>query len=103
MEEGVNPNIKHLEVPIFLKLSGIGNNDLIDLYLAKGGNLNVVDSKKRSAIHYSAFNGQLETIKHLISRGIDFMAKDDDGKTALDFAIKQNKKELIEFLQEVCL
>jgi len=74
---------------------------MIELYLSKGGDLNVIDNKKWNALHYSAYHGYLEITKYLISIGIDFKAKDKNGRTALDFAKERKKTEIIEFLEEV--
>ncbi|MCX2475538.1 ankyrin repeat domain-containing protein [Pedobacter sp. MC2016-05] len=47
---------------------------------------------------YAAKYGQLEAAKFLINAGAKMDLKNNEGKTALDYAHKYNKKELIDFL-----
>jgi len=103
LEKGINPNINDpYGDAILFTFARNGNIEMIELYLSKGGNINVIDeNNNRNALHYSAFYGKLETAKYLVSIGIDYKAKDIDGKTALDLAIQENKTKILEFLQEI--
>ena len=104
MEKGINPNIKDIDGdPVLLMMSDVGNNEMIELYLSRGGNLNAINEEtKWNALHEAAFNGHLETTKYLISVGIDYKAKNLWGKTPLDLAKREeNETEIVEFLLEV--
>jgi len=103
LEKGVNPNINDsVGIPILCRMAIFGNDDMIELYLSKGGNLKVIyEEIKWNALHCCAYNGYLETTKYLISLGIDYKAKDMIGKTPLDLAKDRNKTEIIEFLEKV--
>lgn len=90
LEEGkVNPNINDSDgVPILLRMAEHGNPNLIGLYFAKGGNLHVInETNNRNAIHYCVISKvDLNTIRYLISLGVDFKAKDGQGMSPLDLA-----------------
>jgi len=103
LNEGVNPNVKDQSGwPILLNLARFGNKEMIELYLTSGGDVHAVDVNKSNALHYcSAYNGNLETMKYLISLGVDYKAKNENGKTPLEFAIQNHNNELADFLKEV--
>ncbi|KAF7554801.1 hypothetical protein G7Z17_g2643 [Cylindrodendrum hubeiense] len=55
---------------------------LVDLLLAHGGNLNAVDADGNTPLHWAARNlRHLETTRHLLSRGADSAAGDDESST----------------------
>lgn len=101
LEEGINPNINDSEkFPILATLAFNGNLEMIELYLKKGGKLNVVDEINGwNALHYSASNAmhdsaqnpQLETTKFLISIGVDYKHISHNGKTPL-MLVKNKRK-----------
>ena len=58
-------------------------------------------NKKESgmaAIHYVAFNGDLQLMKELIANGADPRQKNDTGMTALQFAAQGNQPAIITYL-----
>jgi len=102
LEKGINPNINDSEGhPILFRMVPFGNDEMIELYLSKGGNLNVIDQDKWNALHCCVLNGHLETTKYLVSVGIDYKAKDMNGRTPLELAKQRKKMEIIDFLEEV--
>lgn len=74
---------------------------MIELYLEKGGKLNVTNETKWNALHYSAYRDHLETSKFLVYVGIEYNAKNSDGKTPLDLAKADKIVKVVQFLQEV--
>jgi len=103
LEKGINPNIKDSDgIPILCRMAHYGNNEMIELYLSKGGNLNVIDETELNALHYCARYGQLKTIKYLISLGIEYTATDKYGRPPLELAKQwNNNSEIVKFLEEV--
>lgn len=49
---------------------------------------------------YAAKYGELEAAKVLVKAGADVGLKNREGKTALDYARKYEKKELIDYLSK---
>ena len=52
------------------------------------------------SIHEAAFRGNLEAVKQHLAAGTDVNAKDDDGKTPLDSAIKYKQTETADLLRQ---
>jgi ankyrin repeat protein len=48
--------------------------------------VNVLDAKGYSAVHYAAFRGDNEMIKYLVSKGADPKVVAKDGMTTVDYA-----------------
>jgi len=103
LEEGINPNVLTPDGhSILLRMAMNGNNELIELYFSKGGNIHVMNQKtKDNVLHYSAYYAQLETTKYLVSLGVDYKAKNVEWKIPLDYAKEVNRTENVEFLQDV--
>ena len=104
MEEGkVNPNINDpFGWPLLNRLSFFRNNEMIELYLSKGGDLHIVHANfKWNALHYSSYYGNLETTKYLVSIGVDYKAKNITNKTPTDLAKEAERFEVFQFLQQV--
>lgn len=106
MEEGVSPNLLEPDrdgLPILCRLAAHGNNELIELYVSKGGNLeNIFDENCHwNPIHWAVFLNHLETVKYLISIGIDHKAKDKGDKTPLEMTRRLRRPEINEFLEEI--
>ena len=49
---------------------------------------------------FAAMNGDVETVEFLLSKGADKNIKDDEGKTALDYAVEYQKGDIISLLKE---
>ena len=61
----------------------------VELLIARGADPNARDSGEGfTALMFAAAEGRVEVVKALLSRGADVAIKDDDGDTALDFAVK---------------
>jgi ankyrin repeat protein len=79
---------------------------LIDEYAKAGGNVNkfvaAKDDDKNTALHLAAWDGRTEICALLIANGADIAAKNNKGKTAMDFASGKNARflESIEKLSE---
>jgi hypothetical protein len=53
-----------------------------------------------NAIHAAANKGHAEVVKLLCSRGADWRARDNKGKTALDIARERGDTEIVNFLEQ---
>lgn len=103
IEESVDPNIKDSEgSDLLFELAANGNIEMIELYLEKGGKLNVLNVESgTNPLHLAASFGELDACRLLVSRGIDFKLKDKDGKTAIDQAKSRNKIQVVDFLTKI--
>lgn len=78
---------------------GEGDTEVIDILLEHGVDLNArCGLLNRTALHYAVEFRKLMTVKHLIDRGIDVEAKDDEGMTALDIARERGYEMMAIFL-----
>ncbi len=56
------------------------------------------DRAGRTALHYAATDGELDTVRRLIAEGADVNAKEDAGWTPLHFAADQGDLDIVETL-----
>jgi ankyrin repeat protein len=64
-----------------------------------GANVNRTDSiKSQTPLFYAAREGHLEICKLLVERGANITLVDSDNKTAVQYARKFNKAEVLEYL-----
>lgn len=78
-----------------------GYVDIAKLLLRRKANANDNGHQNGwSPITAAAFNGQLATVKLLLSSGVDIESRDHNGKTALYAAAINNKSDVVRFLCE---
>lgn len=77
-----------------------GNRDeTIDALLSNGADVNLPGMFGRTAAMTALFQGDANLVRRLISKGADLSAKDDDGKTALDYAEERDEQEIRDILK----
>ncbi|MGL9717769.1 MAG: ankyrin repeat domain-containing protein, partial [Wolbachia sp.] len=64
------------------------------------GNVSTQSLPEYTALHYAAGEGNLNFVKHLVNKGADISAKDEDGRTPLDIANLYGKSEVADFLEQ---
>jgi hypothetical protein len=62
--------------------------------------IDVRDSYNRTALHRAVIFNQLHVVKQLIKDGIDTNAKDKGGYTALYYAAKKNRDDIVSYLTD---
>ena len=60
----------------------------IAYFVQKGLELDSVDKKKSSAVHWAAYSGTDLTLNYLLSWGADIEMKDERGMTPLHIAVR---------------
>ncbi|MES2664322.1 MAG: ankyrin repeat domain-containing protein [Pseudomonadota bacterium] len=65
------------------------NNELINILLEKGLNINAKNKKGITALMYAARNSHSDALKNLLAHGADPFLTDKNGRTALDKAYKK--------------
>jgi cytohesin len=89
-----------LDVPI-LAAAYNGNIEAVKQHLAAGTDVNVKGGfADGTPLHYAAANGHKEIAELLIEKGADMNAKDEDGGTPLDVAIKYKQTETVDLLRK---
>lgn len=96
----VNQQIADTLIQKLPLLEAIMNNqiDFVRWLLANGANINAIadDAMERTIFMDAVAWGNKEIIKFLLEKGADVNAKDKDGKTAFDFALDQEIKQLFQ-------
>lgn len=64
----------------------LGNQEIIQSLLDAGADVNATDKEGKSVLVYSVLAKKVETAKFLISNGADASIRDDENRTALDYA-----------------
>lgn len=100
LDSGIDPNLRdnHLETP----LMKAATNDRVDaavLLLARGANPNLTDDFRRSAFTLACIFGSAGTFNILPNDLLDLGHEDEDGKTAVDYAIKAGHIEVLKSLR----
>ena len=101
----VNPRRKEIEITAskvmeLIWSASYGDLDEILRLEAEGVSPNIADYDGRTPLHLAASEGQVEVVKHLISKKVHLSPKDRWGNTPLDDAIKFKNEELQKLLEE---
>jgi ankyrin repeat protein len=75
-----------------------GHNDLVELLLAHGADVNAKDNGNYTALHEAALAGHNDLVELLLAHGADVNTKDKDGFTALHDAAWHGYKDVVELL-----
>ncbi|NEX59700.1 ankyrin repeat domain-containing protein [Noviherbaspirillum galbum] len=78
--------------------AAIGNNDIVSLLLEQHAYIDAESPNKTTPIMMAARAGKIYTVKLLLDEGADATLKNDLGMTAIDFAEKNNFKDIAEGL-----
>ena len=87
---------RHGDTPLH-RAVGSGNIDAITLLLNRGAPL-AADKYGYTPLHTAAASGHVNVASLLISRGAELTAVNDEGKTALDVAVRHKHPEMLEVL-----
>ena len=75
-----------------------GKTEVVRQHLAKGADVNGLDSQKMTALHWAARNGQTEVAKLLIANGANLNAKTERNLTPLNLADNHFHTDIAELL-----
>jgi len=75
-------------------------NEIIDKFIEKGSNINMVDSNGNSPIMYAIQKNHLSTVDLLINNGGDINIKNKKDETALNIARNMKNKPIINYLYD---
>ncbi|XP_059215713.1 ankyrin repeat domain-containing protein 2 [Centropristis striata] len=83
----------------FMNAASQGKLNVIDKYLADGGNPNVHDELKRTALHRASLEGHTTVVQTLLEKGADFNLKDQLGSRAIHWACRGGSLEVVKALK----
>ena len=75
--------------------------DILELLVANGANIHMVDGDNRSLLHIACDNGDIPLVKYLVEKGVSLKAKDKSGWTPLHIACGPgpgDDRELVHYL-----
>ncbi|XP_034463802.1 ankyrin repeat domain-containing protein 2 isoform X2 [Hippoglossus hippoglossus] len=93
------PVIGHVDTAEFMNAATQGKLNVIDKYLADGGDPNVHDELKRTGLHRAALEGHATVVNSLLERGADINFKDQLGSGAIHWACRGGSLEVVEILK----
>ena len=105
LEAGADPNYcTHDEYKSLITLATYNSsNEIIELLIKHGGDVNKKDDKGYIAIHFAALHGRTDTVQILLRAGSKFDPQTEDKNTPLAFAAKGGHQETMKvFLQLGC-
>ena len=92
-QTGNQPTAKAPAISI-LDAAEKGDIEAVKQYLAAGTDVNAMDKRGRTPLHFAAKRGQKELVELLIANGADVNAKTDLGNTPLHRVAAQDVKEI---------
>ena len=81
--------------PLHAAVAG-GHPDVSVFLIARGADVNAMDSGRHTPLHIAAENGQLAVVEALLARGADPHAVDVEDKTPLSRAAARNHAEVVD-------
>jgi Ankyrin repeat len=80
-----------------------GQREAVDFRLAKDGNWNVIGVNNGTALHRGAWAGDVEMVKHLVTRRADISNRDNPfNSTPLSWAQHNKRQEVFDWLRAHC-
>ncbi|KAL6101839.1 ankrd2 [Pungitius sinensis] len=85
----------------FMSAASQGRLNVVDKYLADGGNPNVHDELKRTALHRASLEGHTQVIQTLVEKGADVNFKDQLGSRAIHWACRGGSPDIVKTLKSL--
>lgn len=76
----------------------VGDNEIVQLLLEQHAYIDAESPNKTTPIMMAARGGHILTVKLLLDEGADATLKNEQGMTAIDFARKHDKQDIVEGL-----
>jgi len=79
-----------------------GSEQIVDVLIENGSNLNICNLDGASPAHVAAANGHCSILGKLIRNGAYVNSQDDVKDSVLHYAVREGRREIVEFLVRVC-
>lgn len=76
-----------------------GNDDVAEVLIAKGANINKFDKSGKTVLMAASMNGHFNLVRLLVDKGADIYLQNREGKTALEFARSMERHSIIKYLE----
>lgn len=76
-----------------------GNDEVAEVLIAKGADINKIDKSGKTVLMAAAMNGHFNLVRLLVDKGADVFLKNREGKTALEFARSMERLRIIKYLE----
>ncbi|XP_054456587.1 ankyrin repeat domain-containing protein 2 [Anoplopoma fimbria] len=96
-----SPVIGPTDTAEFMNAASQGKLNVIDKYLADGGDPNVHDELKRTALHRASLKGHIAVIQTLLEKGADINFKDQLGSRAIHWACRGGSLDVVKALKSL--
>lgn len=111
IQEGADPNVQdqtNIITPLYMvameNRGGFEKTNVIIKLLVEGGaNMDAACTYSNiTPLMWVSGNGNIEGVRYLVEKGANINIKDEDGQTALDYAIKtRDNTVIVEYLKEI--
>lgn len=102
IEHKADPNAKDSQGNAAIHYAtACGHDQIVELLVRSGANLEVVDKNGWCPLHYAAQSGRLDSVTRLLKKGTPLHAQTPDGSTAAHIALMSQKFSL-DVLKELC-
>jgi ankyrin repeat protein len=100
LQDIIDVNVRHkMGFTSLISISSIkGWEDIIQLFIEKGADVEARDLDQKSAIHYAVVFGVAENVDILISNGAQMEITDDQGWTPLHHAVFAGQTDIVKLL-----
>ncbi|HVF90696.1 MAG TPA: ankyrin repeat domain-containing protein [Blastocatellia bacterium] len=101
IDEGADVNSQsNSGVTALMTAAGMGHAGVTRLLIEKGADVNAKTPGNYTALMNAALTGQAETVRILLDAGADTTTKDASGKTAKDYALMKEHKNIAAMIDE---
>jgi len=71
------------------------NPSIVTLLCDHGADVNIIDNRKRTALHYVALLGSIEILRLLIKRKVEMEVPDENGHTPVDIVYESEEYDML--------
>ena len=76
-----------------------GNEDVAEVLIARGADVNKVDNSGKTVLMAASMNGHFNLVRLLVEKGANIYLQNREGKTALEFARSFDRHRIIKYLE----
>lgn len=101
VKAGANVNVTNQGDPPLVRAANKGYVTVVEWLLDNGADVNIVNTKRSTALMCAAYRGHAEVVALLLRRGADAKLMNNDNKTAMAYARDQSQAACIRALKQL--